>query len=59
MSAHGLHDNPGLVLFVVVAQLASAVGLILLMAMSVLSYEHGDVVPNSAFSRHPPGHLNR
>ena len=48
VSAHGLSDNPGLVLFVVLAQLASAVGVIALLVFTMLSYEHGDVVPNSA-----------
>lgn len=52
VSAQGLHDNPALVLFVVIAQLASAVGAILLLGMSVLSYEHGDVAPNGARTNH-------
>lgn len=54
MSAHGLHDNPGLVLFAVLAQLLSAVTFILMLAMTMLAYEHGDVLPNSALAAlHP------
>ena len=48
MSAQGLQDNPGLVLFAVLAQLLSAMAFILMLGMTLLAYEHGDVVPNSA-----------
>ena len=48
MSAHGLHDNPGLVLFAVLAQLLSAAAVILAVAAALLAYENGDVMPNSA-----------
>lgn len=48
MSAHGLHDNPGLVLFAVLAQLLSAAAVILALGAALLAYENGDVMPNSA-----------
>jgi hypothetical protein len=46
LSAEALTDNPGIILFVLAAQLVNAIIVIALAAFAMFAYEHGNLVPN-------------
>jgi hypothetical protein len=48
LSAEGLNDNPGLILFVIAAQVVNAVIVVALLVFTMFAYEHGHLAPNPA-----------
>ena len=48
LSAYALHDNWGLIPFVIATQIMSALISLVLLAFTLFAYEHGNVVPNRA-----------
>ena len=53
IAAAGLHDNPGLILFTVVAKIIMTLMVLPIFAFLFMAYTNGRITPNGMFSNKP------